>query len=57
MGLASHSFLPSYEGMRIISLLTADFDHVDAMHALDGLFNAVLGLGILGILVGHFLVP
>lgn len=43
--------------MRIISFLSADFDHIDAIHALDGLFNAALGFGILGFLLGHLLVP
>lgn len=57
MGLASNSFLPPYEGMRIISFLSADFDHIDAIHALDGLFNAALGIGVLGFLVGHLLLP
>jgi len=56
-GLAPNSFLPSYEGMRFLPFLSADFDHIDACHALDGLFNAVLGLGVLGILAGHLLVP
>lgn len=43
--------------MRFLPFLSADFDHIDASHVLDGLFNAVLGLGVLGILVGHLLVP
>lgn len=43
--------------MRFLPFLSADFDHIDACHVLDGLFNAALGLGVLGILFGHLLVP
>jgi hypothetical protein len=43
--------------MRLISYLRGDFDHVDALHALDGMFNAAAGFGLLAFVVGHFLFP
>ena len=55
--LAPGPFLPPTEGMRFISYLRGDFDRVDALHALDGLFNAAAGFGLLAFVVGHFLSP
>jgi hypothetical protein len=56
-GIALGPFLPPTEGMRIFSCLRGEVDQVDALHALDGLFNAAAGFGLLAFLVGHFLLP
>lgn len=43
------------EGMIFIPSLTAETDRIDALHAIDGAFNAVLGLSVLGLLVAQYL--
>lgn len=43
------------EGMKFIPFLAAEIDRIDALHAIDGAFNAVLGLSVLGLLVAQYL--
>lgn len=46
---------PLNEGMRFIPFLTAEFDRLDVLHALDGAFNAAFGLSVLGLFVVQYL--
>ena len=54
-GLRCREIDPLSEGMKFIPFLTAEFDRLDVLHAIDGAFNAALGLSVLGLFIAQYL--
>lgn len=54
-GLRCRAIDPLSEGMKFIPFLTTEFDRLDVLHAIDGAFNAALGLSVLGLFIAQYL--